>query len=536
MIINHNMAAINANRNLGISGSLIAKTQEKLSSGLRINRAADDAAGLAVSETMRAQINGLTQASRNSQDATSLIQTAEGALTETHSILDRMRELAVQASNDTYTANDRLEMQKEVDQLKSEIDRIANTTSFNNKLLLDGSASALASTDNATTNVFVRGSLLSGGTSAAGTYQVQVQLVTGGASQVQVSNIMTDKTTGLTASGTEKLSQIAQFYDSSGKFLLANDQVITITQGDGKQATFNISGQDTLDSVAQKFANAITNTGTNGLGQSAIAGVTVSDVARFLGTADVASQALSVAGTFVLSSGKVDQDGNINVIADQGILNAFGFNEVKAATASTYGVTITNATTGATVLASTNIAGNQVLGLLNKNVDFKFDANAATLQSYNSDQGYFSAIATATATTYIHLVNNSQTFQIGANEMQNMDAAIGNMKAAALGVDNIQITNVRDAGRAITKIDAAITRVSDQRATLGAVQNRLDHTNNNLGVATENITASESRIRDANMAKEMMEFTRLNILTQASNAMLAQANQQPQQVLQLLGR
>ncbi|NLY74098.1 MAG: hypothetical protein GX075_02195 [Firmicutes bacterium] len=147
MRINHNLSALNAHRNLGIVNNLNGKTMEKLSSGLRINRAADDAAGLAISETMRSQIRGLNQAARNSQDAISLLQTAEGALTETHSILHRMRELAVQAANATYTANDRSELQKEIEQLKDEIDRIANTTSFNNKNLLDGTASAISSSD-----------------------------------------------------------------------------------------------------------------------------------------------------------------------------------------------------------------------------------------------------------------------------------------------------------------------------------------------------------------------------------------------------
>jgi flagellin len=378
--------------------------------------------------------------------------------------------------------------------------------------------------------------LLSGTTSAAGSYNVSVELATAGTSQVQVSNIMTDHTTGLTARASQTLKEIDQFYDANGKFMLDSDQQITITQGDGKQATFNISGSDTLQMVAQKFIDAVVKTGANGLGQNEITGVSANtaNVMSFIGS--TGSGSLAVSGSFVLSSAKVGDDGNLNIIADQAILNAFGFNETRAASDSTYNVNITNATTGSQIVTNATVNGNQVLGLLNKNVDITFDTNASTSQSFNTGSGYFSAGFDATANTYVHLVNNSQTFQIGANELQNMDAAIGNMRAASLGVDNIQITNVRDAGKSITKIDQAIARVSDQRATLGAVQNRLDHTNNNLGVATENITASESRIRDANMAKEMMEFTRLNILTQASNAMLAQANQQPQQVLQLLGR
>ncbi|MCL6589531.1 MAG: hypothetical protein K6U80_06210 [Firmicutes bacterium] len=176
-----------------------------------------------------------------------------------------------------------------------------------------------------------------------------------------------------------------------------------------------------------------------------------------------------------------------------------------------------------------------MLGIVYKNVDVKFDAMAGTSAQYVSGKFVASAAATS-STTIIHLVDNSQVFQIGANELQNMGSAIGDMRAEALNVNNLLVTDVVSAGKAITKIDQAISRVSAQRSTLGAVQNRLEHTINNLGVAAENITAAESRIRDADMAKEMMEFTRLNILSQSTTAMLAQANQLPQQVLQLIGR
>jgi flagellin len=539
MIINHNMPAINGHRNLGINNSLSAKVQEKLSSGLRINRAADDAAGLAISETMRSQIKGLSQASRNSQDAISLIQTAEGALQETQSILSRMRELAVQAANDTYTANDRLEIQKEVDQLKSEIDRIANTTSFNNKMLLDGSASALATADVGTTQVFMRGTL---GIANAGTYKVSILDTGTGRGQVQISNLMTDRTTGQVATGAQALTAVANFYDVNGKFLLDNDQQVTLVQGDGKNITFTISGQDTLAQVATKFANAMY--GTNGLNQGAVSGMTAglgAQLTQFVGSAAVVgSGAYAVAGVFIMASAKISDDGNVNILADQAILNAFGFGEFRSAADTAYTVSIYNSATGATVAANVAVKGNDILGLLHKNVDVRFDTNAGvSVAGFNTGAGYVSVVSAAAGTavnTYIHLVDNSQTFQIGANELQNMASAIGNMKAVALGVDNILLTDITSAGKAISKLDRALSKVSSQRASLGAVQNRLEHTIANLNVASENITASESRIRDADMASEMMEYTRLNILVQASTAMLAQANQSGQQVLQLLGR
>ncbi|MGE5581928.1 MAG: flagellin [Bacillota bacterium] len=530
MIINHNLPALNASRNLGINQSLMAKSQEKLSSGLRINRAADDAAGLAISETMRSQIRGLDQASRNAQDAISLIQTAEGALTETHSILQRMKELAVQASNDTYTANDRQEMQKEIDQLKSEIDRIGNTTSFNNKTLLDGSASAIVSSDKETTKVFMRGALAGNG-AGAGTYAIHIAFDTAGAKQVHVSGVFRDKTSGVTASAGTKLSNVAQFYDESGRFMLDKDKTITIVQGDGKKTSFTINRDDTLASVAAKFTKAIYD--STGLGQSAVVGTSVG-LADYV-MAPTASTSAAVSGTFVLRSAIAGEDGKLNVLADQDIMKAFGFSELTAASENSYKITVKDASSGSTI-ASTVVHGNTILGLLNKNVDIAFNSNSGFSTTYATAAAKFTSAAGASVDTYVHLVDNAQVFQIGANEMQNMNASIGNMKAEALGVSTIQVTDIVSAGKAITRIDAAISRVSSQRSSLGAVQNRLEHTINNLGVASENITASESRIRDANMAAEMMNFTKLNILSQAANAMLAQANQQPQQVLQLLGR
>jgi len=500
MRINHNMPAINAHRNMGLTATYMGKVQERLSSGLRINRAADDAAGLAISETMRSQIRGLDQASRNSQDAISLIQTAEGALTETHSILHRMRELAVQAANDTYTANDRIEIQKEIDQLKGEVDRIANTTSFNNKNLLDGTASALVSSDRDTTQVFMRGALNENGVSYAGTYRIHVAVSVGGNTDIQTSNVMQDRTNnGYVATGATQL---------------------------------NINGNDTLDQVATKFREAI----LQDLGQNVVSGAANAansgEIAEY-SVAVVSQTSENTSGTFILRSAKAGPDGEFNVIADQSIINAFGFSSYQEATTTQYTVTVDNVSTGQNVFTNVTVLGNNMLGMVYKNVDVKFDTNFATTAVFQS--GKFYASAGASANTFIHLVDSSQVFQIGANELQNMNAAVGDMRTAALNINNILVTDIESAGKTITKLDQAIARVSAQRSSLGAVQNRLEHTIANLGVASENISASESRIRDADMAKEMMEFTRLSILSQSTTAMLAQANQQPQQVLQLLG-
>ena len=225
--------------------------------------------------------------------------------------------------------------------------------------------------------------------------------------------------------------------------------------------------------------------------------------------------------------------GEINIVGDEALTNAFGFSTTTASEETIFTVDVTNNGTGATIASGVKVQGNLLVGVVDKNVDVRFKANADVAASETGTAFAFSA-DTATYTTTINLVGKSQTFQIGANEGQTMSASIGNMGSAALGVDNILVTDRDSATKATTAIDKAIDRVSSQRSSLGAIQNRLEHTINSLGVASENTTAAESRIRDVDMASEMMEYTKMNILSQASQAMLAQANQKPQQVLQLL--
>lgn len=382
MIINHNIAALNTYRMLSNNNVLAAKSLEKLSSGLRINKAADDAAGLAISEKMRGQIRGLEQAVRNSQDAISLIQTAEGALNETHSILQRMRELAVQASSDSYTDVDRSELQKEVDQLIKEIDRIANTTEFNTKKLIDGSR----------------------------------------------ANIVT------------------------------------------KNGFADVLGTNT-----DKFA---------------------------LSTTVVTNTDASVEGTYLLKI--------LNETSSPGVYNYAIYND----TGGMWATGTVNVTT-ATSLTISSAAG--------VNVSF----STGTLTSGDS-------ISIVIRRAVIAGDDNSLTFFIGANSSQFMKVDINDMDAASLHVSGIKINTQNSAEAAISTIEQALRDVSAERSKLGAFQNRLEHTINNLGAASENLAAAESRIRDVDMAKEMMEFTKLNILQQAATAMLAQANAQPQNVLQLL--
>ena len=387
MRINHNINALNSWRNITMTNMDMSKTLERLSSGLKINRAGDDAAGLAISEKMRGQIKGLDMAVKNSQDAISLIQTAEGALTEVHSILQRMRELAVQASSDTNTDVDRNQIQAELDQLREEIDRISRTTEFNTKKLLDGKLENFR-------------------------FRPDAKVVTGGNIDVKLGQVSSAATEGT--------------------------YIIEVGQLNG-----------TVSSAIDVKIVQINKSGT-------------------------------VASTIVT---------------------------IGAGSASIGGIT------------------------------FKWTGNTFNISQFGGALPLNEVIDSAVVRVEGRYTSNNQLiFQIGSNEGHNMIAGIDNMSATALGLttQTLKVTNQNAAERTIMVVDAAIHKVSTARAALGAIQNRLEHTIANLGVAAENLTAAESRIRDADMAKEMMQFTKQQILLQSSMSMLAQANTQPQQVLQLM--
>ncbi|WP_313639220.1 flagellin [Paenibacillus sp.] len=428
MIINHNIAALNTHRQLTANTANTNKNIEKLSSGLRINRAGDDAAGLAISEKMRGQIRGLDQASRNSQDGISLIQTAEGALNETHSILQRMRELSVQSANDTNTSGDRSELQKEMSQLNEEIDRIQSTTQFNTKNLLDGSMGNAVNTAGANVN--------------------QNAALTGGAATVNTAGAVVPPPA------------------------VATNTVLTAL-ADKNGNSLGITATDKITVSYVKDGTTITNSFDAGTFTLAA-----------LGTTDGATT-----------------DPNVNALA----VTSTGAAALTATTAGTAG-----AINGLTITVK-DASGNVRTAATNALSSFS-ETTAATNKR----------------------TDGTANFQIGANTGQSMNLSIEDMGASALGVKGLQVSTQSQASVAIKVIDQATQKVSSERSKLGAVQNRLEHTINNLGTASENLTAAESRIRDVDMAKEMMSQTKNNILAQAAQAMLAQANQQPQGVLQLL--
>ena len=466
MIINHNMMAINANRMANINSSNASKAMAKISSGLRINGAADDAAGLAISEKMKGQINGLDQASSNAQDAISMVQTAEGALNETTSVLQRLRTLAVQASNDTNTTTDREAIQTEATQLVAQIDNIADTTQFNTKNLLNGNC-GLSTTIDAATGL----SAIDGGHSGTGTFSV--------------SSVVAGKTSE-----------------------------ISITLGTGssldKAGTFEINGTAISvggTGVSTDILNAIN-------AETSETGVTAS--------IDATGKLLTLTNTDVGSNSQIKLTDATNVFnAADGYkdMNGGGTDTTVHATETASGADATATGTGLGTGATISGSGDTLTVVGGTFDGLKFNVNA------NMSNG--SGTITVNG-------NNSLTMQIGANSGQTMSISMNDMSSKSLGVNSIDLTTQTGAEKAIDSITAATTTVSTERAKLGAYQNRLESTINNLGTSSQNLTSAQSQIADVDMASEMAEFSKDNVLSQAAQAMLAQANQQPSQILTLL--
>ena len=414
MVIQHNMTAANANRNLGVTTGQLAKSTEKLSSGYKINRAGDNAAGLAISEKMRGQIRGLDQASTNAEDGISLIQTAEGALTETHSIIQRMRELAVQSSSDTNTDDDRTQIQNEIDQLTEEVDRIANTTEFNTKKLLNGDRKGAVNQKEGTNKI-------------EGTFSNSLVKVDTTSSELKFSN----------ESDVIRI-ELNQDADSEGKVGAAGS------------------------------------------------GYTVKSLHGASANVTVTSEGIKVAKA------------QLALVSDNKIY-------VSAAGETDAIVAISNAT---------NMKAGDVITI--------------TLGECRSTEGAPTG-------------KDALRLQIGANAGQEVKLGINAMTTQALDIADkttgkaLDVSTQTGASMAIEAYDMAIQKVSTERAKLGATQNRLEHTIANLDTSSENLQSAESSLRDTDMAEEMTKYSKNNILMQAGQSMLAQANQSTQGVLSLLG-
>ena len=460
MVVQHNMQAANANRMLNVTTSAQSKSTEKLSSGYRINRAADDAAGLSISEKMRKQIRGLDKASSNAEDGVSSVQTAEGALTEVHSMLQRMNELAVQAANGTNSDTDRGAIQDEISQLTTEIDRVAETTKFNETYLLKGG--------NGTKDVYMNGH------------------------DAGLKGTLTDSAT------------TATFKVAAG----ALDAGKSVTIG-GKDYTIGSTLDETK--ALAKAAKAATNTS-----------FTVDDTKYNVDAA-----------------GKITKDGDATEVTVDDI--------VKTGSKVSYdGKTLTaadiDAATGVDKSDSSVISAAHAVDLMEKELTAannigatKTAATAKKVADYTSKDGVTFDITKGTAEVADKL---SFSLHVGSDaDMTNkITVGIETMNSSYLGIKGLNVND--DSGiagtYAVDAISDALQKVSEQRSSLGAVQNRLEHTIDNLDNVVENTTTAESRIRDTDMASEMVNYSKNNILAQAGQSMLAQANQSNQGVLSLL--
>ncbi|KGN03421.1 hypothetical protein Z969_00165 [Clostridium novyi A str. 4570] len=562
MIINHNMNAMNAHRNMVMNTVNSGKAMEKLSSGLRINRAGDDAAGLAISEKMRGQIRGLEQASRNAQDGISLIQTAEGALNETHSIVQRMRELSVQAANDTNTKDDREQIQKEINQLTEEIDRIGNTTEFNTIKLL-----------NLGVNSEVEENVIKGLKSGWLENSVKNIKEAYGIEPLGVNNLRVtmshDGTYGTLAYVGGRTDELELHIDLSD-----------FEKGDGESGN-NIHGKLYDDRIIQhEMTHAVMN---DALGIDKMNDLHKNNKVWFIeGTAEAMAGADERVKNVIGNVGQTDIDtGKLDSLTTRAdaLLNGATWSGSDEDYAAGYlMVKYISKEAGKDLKAamqaiktSGNVGLETAIDLSNLKTDFK-----TNLETYikdtskvhldwgkdeddvgsilGSDHQGNTAIKAEDVVTGGDLSDqplegkfkviwpddsdNNGTgkiqLQVGANEGQAISISLKDMRSAALGIEKVDVTSFENASKSIEKCDKAIQKVSDFRSELGAYQNRLEHTITNLNNSAENLTSAESRVRDVDMAKEMMNFSKNNILAQAAQAMLTQANQQPQGVLQLL--
>lgn len=557
MVVQHNLNAINANNKMNINVSGTKKATEKLSSGYQINRAGDNAAGLAISEKMRSQIRGLSQATKNANDGISLIQTAEGGLNETHSILQRMRELAVQSANGTYHDDtDREAIQLEVDALKSEIDRIASSTEYNGMKLLDGS---LGGTTTGTTDFGARyGVLISANTvvdgannklkenlslegatltssvngvtvtladtasgvggenaqwDAAGT-TLTINLKAGQSySQSQINDLIKNATMAKAdAAGTPQASTPAdvELKLKSGVFTFQKAETFKTSAGvraasdDTDLVEYLINGTDQNDGYADTIKFTSNNYGE--------------DTRKLKIATDVAAGKEWVATTTANNEGTGIKDGEFTLHLATGVeYTEEDIQNLLKQAGLDYTVTLTDSKTP---------DGDK--SFYAQKVVAEADATAIEIGKTTAGAGLGSDKLTGTG--------KGLTFQIGANgvEDQRVTLSVGDMSSTSIGVGGADVSTQDAANKAIDMVDAAVKTVSMQRAGLGALQNRLEYTVNNLTTTNENLTAAESQIRDTDMATEMINYTKNNILQQASQAMLAQANQQPQAILQLL--
>lgn len=544
MRIQHNIASLNSYRNYTNNTNAVAKNLEKLSSGYRINRAGDDAAGLAISEKMRAQITGLETAQKNAADGVSLVQTAEGALTEVHSMLNRMVELADQSANGTYDNTvDRANLQKEIKDLKAEIDRIADGTNFNGINLLDGTLGGKGNIGGALTidNSKVTTSVTktaefadaTGDMKKGDTVTYTVAWKDGGVEKSKTITLTAkdDKGTLVADDGTEYKAAAAKPVKAELSQMFATE----LKKDSGLSSAFDISengGKLTFTSKVAGSAGA-TISALNTAGTKGAAGGGISGTQGDVVVGKDSKQILDLNAVVDGSQTKVTAENVQKAIFEVGgkkFLLAKAGTLIENLEGLGSDVTIIN-TKDATYSAQDD--AKNVAAEISRITGMEFEYNE---QANDAATGILKHDIIFKGTETLSKGGQSLTLQIGdtSADYNQLEVAIKDCHVATLGIADIDIGTQAGAKAAVDVIKNAINYVSDVRGTLGATQNRLEHTINNLSVTTENMTAAESRIRDVDVAKEMMSYTKNNILVQSAQAMLAQANQTPQGVLQLL--
>ncbi len=582
MRIQHNIMAMNAYRNYNANTSALSKNLEKLSSGYKINRAGDDAAGLAISEKMRAQITGLNAAQKNVKDGISLVKTAEGAMQEIQDMLNRMDYLATQSANGTYDNEvDRANLQKEVEALKTEINRIADSANFNGIKLMDGSLdTSVKTTDNkdVTLDIMADGQL--GKTPQAGIYSIDL-------SNISLSNKDDNGTVTLEAWGQTSDAvdikngmtdeEVARALATSWSTKNKDTWNDTAKYGDGFIVTAEAKGSTIVFTMSQAPSKAweeadtkatLTLSGSTSAGNNNAQQITLTEVqeavdtttGRMYAQAEFTASSLNIKDgttltigdeTYVFAVGadskykdldnvvdltdRTTTSDDLNRIAANRLTTlAAGNTRFKVGSANDEDGTISvTEKEGGVDYAKNNLAGDDGKGTTRVGAAAGADATPGDADATVAD--WAGLIQTGTVNS--SAMGKGLTLQIGdtADSYNQMKVKVGDMHTKALGIDGVNIGNQTDAAAAIQTVRDAINQVSSVRGDLGAIQNRLEHTGNNLSVMAENIQDAESTIRDTDVAEEMMSYVKNNILVQSAQAMLAQANQVPQGVLQLLG-
>jgi flagellin len=478
MRINHNISALRANNQLSRTNKELDKSLEKLSSGFRINRAADDAAGMAISQKMKTQIAGLDQASRNAADGISVIQTAEGALTEVGSMLQRMRELSVQSSNGTNTNADRTSIQAEIAELNEEIQRISDTTEFNTKKLLNGEIDQKSYSDN------VSFQLISMSDSVVNsTYKIKI------------------------TQDAERAVLVGGTLDGDKTDLIGYAGVININGSEVK-----VAATDTVEKVFQKI-----NDTCYSLNIKAFTASSLTTDPNLTETGGYTPTELADNSYIILLSKEYGESSSIELNCDNPLLS------------TKLGLTIGGKEVGVDVAA-------EKAGGFSTTATISANGNLITVTDSGSFKMVFEAESGIVGDTITVTVLDAgpMELQIGANEGQSMDVRIPKVNPKTLGIDTVNLSSEKGAQEVVTAYDNAIATVTAIRAKLGAYQNRLEHSISNLDVASENMTEALSRIEDVDMAEEMATYTQKNVLAQAGTSMLAQANERPQTILSLL--